>query len=126
MSSYISSNANRFYTALESAYGKSGIDHGRQPDSGGQAGNPAASGDGNAARQDGEPDIRRGAGRGKAAHDVRPADILDQLGQGDRRSRIRSAVRGGAWAAVPLRFGGGNGGVEHDKRDGWGSERRTD
>ncbi len=37
MASYISSNANRFYTALESSYGSVASNHGEQPDSGVEA-----------------------------------------------------------------------------------------
>src|ERR1019366_6219406 len=69
-----------------------GIDHGREPDTGGEAGDPTDGGRRDAGRQDGEPDVRGCAGRSEAAHGLHIADVLDELGQADSRARVRSAV----------------------------------
>ena len=68
MSTYISSSANRFYTALESAYGSVGTITAANRIPAVKLGIQQQVGDGNAARQDGEPDVRGRAGRRKAAH----------------------------------------------------------
>ena len=95
MASYISSNANRFYTALESAYGEAGSGRGRQPHSGVEAGDPAAERTGRTEGQDRQPDVCRDAGRWTAAHHLRIADVPDELVE-DRPAGLRPAVPGGA------------------------------
>ena len=116
MASYISSNANRFYTALESAYGQvEAITAANRI--------PAVK---LAIRQQVRRRTRRDktgsrtfaglpAGR-QAAHGLRAADVPDELGQDRRRARdtVRcfEAALGGDAAAVR----GRNGGVEHGGR----------
>ena len=107
MASYISSNANRFYTALESAYGKveaitaanripavklgiqQQVETGTRRDKTGSrtfAGLPAGV---------------------QAADRFRPADVPDELGQDDGGARLRSAVPGGTGRRAAMRFAGG-------------------
>ena len=126
MASYISSNANRFYTALESAYGKSGIDHGHQSDSGCQARRS-----GSRSRQ-GRDAIRRGAGhsrgcrpgaRRRTAFDLQTyLTSWDKAAAGPGYGPLFEAAMGGTSGAVRRR----DGGIEHASGAARVSERRTD
>ena len=85
---------------------------GEEPDSGCQAGDPAAADGGRAQGQDGQPDVRGPAAGRPAAHGLRAADVSDELGQGRASPDTVRCFRR-RWAAAPLAFGGRNGGIVH-------------
>ena len=92
---YISSNANRFYTALEASYGQVGsITSGNRI--------PALKltvqqklDDGAAEGQDGQPDVSRPAAGRPAADEFRAADLHDELAASGGKPGIWPAVSGG-------------------------------
>ena len=112
--SYISSNANRFYTALESAYGQVGRSR-RQPDSGGEAGESHSNSRPSSGRTRREAGHSPACRRRQAAHGFRPADVHDELAERSSRDRRTGRCFRRRWGgADDLR--GRNGGIQHDRR----------
>jgi hypothetical protein len=112
MASYISSNANRFYTGLESSYGATPPITSTEPISGREVDSQEPIGDCRPERQDGQPDVRRNTNRAAAQLLALTCyDLHDELGRGKVRGRLmgrffrpalgplRSMYAGGAAAA---------------------------
>ena len=112
MASYISSNANRFYTALESAYGQVAAITAQNRIPAVKLAIQQQLEAATAQRQDGEPDVRGPAGRRQAAHDVRAADVPDELGQ-DGAAPAYGPLFQAALGGAPQTFAGGDGRVVH-------------
>ena len=115
MSSYISSNANRFYAALESAYGQVGTISAANRIPAVKLGITQQLETVKRQGQDGQPNLRRVAAGRPAAHGFRPEDVYDKLAERSAGTGVRAAVSG--------RSGSGSddvrrrdGGIEHGRR----------
>ena len=107
MSSYISSNANRFYTALESAYGQvATITAGNRIPALKLTVEQQQEVDG-AEGQDGKPDVSGDAAGGAAADELRAADVHDELADAIGGGPVHGPLFQAALGGAPAKFAGG-------------------